>query len=131
MEARRHQGRIQRRAEGCQGAAHAASPPMGSDKTEPGTRPTEPGTRPARGATLWTTPWEPSRSPILGPMRLTTFWNNMHEQFGEVYADSLAKDYVIEGLGSRTVNQALAEGVGAKEVWRAVCEAFDLPATVR
>lgn len=64
-------------------------------------------------------------------MRLTNFWNNMRGQFGEVYAESLAKDYVIEGLGSRTIEQALADGVGAKEVWRAVCEAFDLPATAR
>lgn len=64
-------------------------------------------------------------------MRLTHFWNNMREQFGEAYAESLAKDYVIEGLGSRTIDQALAEGTGAKEVWRAVCEAFDLPATAR
>lgn len=64
-------------------------------------------------------------------MRLTNFWNNMREQFGEAYAESLAKDYVIEGLGSRTIDQALADGVGAKEIWRAVCETFDLPATAR
>lgn len=55
----------------------------------------------------------------------------MHEQFGEAYADSLAQDYVLEELGSRTVRQALADGVGAKEVWRAVCDAFDLPASIR
>ncbi|WP_150242146.1 DUF3046 domain-containing protein [Nocardiopsis quinghaiensis] len=64
-------------------------------------------------------------------MRLTVFWNNMHEQFGEAYTQSLAKDYVLEGLGSRTVQQALADGVGPKEVWRAVCEAFDIPASMR
>lgn len=64
-------------------------------------------------------------------MRLTLFWNNMHEQFGEAYAESLAKDYVIEQLGSRTVEQALADGVSAKEVWRAVCDVFDLPASAR
>lgn len=64
-------------------------------------------------------------------MRLTLFWDRMHEQFGESYAESLAKDFVIEGLGSRTVNQALAEGAPAKEVWRRVCEAFDLPESVR
>ncbi|QRN79268.1 MAG: DUF3046 domain-containing protein [Nocardiopsis sp. BM-2018] len=64
-------------------------------------------------------------------MRLTVFWHNMHSHFGEAYADSLAKDYVIDKLGSRTVNQALADGTGAKEVWRAVCDAFDLPASVR
>ncbi|MFL1381358.1 MULTISPECIES: DUF3046 domain-containing protein [unclassified Nocardiopsis] len=64
-------------------------------------------------------------------MRLTVFWRNMYEQFGEAYAQSLAKDYVIEGLGSRTVEGALADGVAAKEVWRAVCDAFDLPTAAR
>ncbi|RKS10165.1 DUF3046 family protein [Nocardiopsis sp. Huas11] len=64
-------------------------------------------------------------------MRLSNFWHSMHEHFGEAYAQSLAKDYVIAGLGSRTVNQALADGVAPKQVWRAVCEAFDLPTAVR
>ncbi|WP_017612732.1 DUF3046 domain-containing protein [Nocardiopsis salina] len=64
-------------------------------------------------------------------MRLSLFWTNMHQQFGAAYAESLAKDYVIEQLGSRTVEQALADGVSAKEVWRAVCDAFDLPASAR
>lgn len=64
-------------------------------------------------------------------MRLSHFWQRMHEQFGETYAESLAQDYVIEPLDSRTVNQALADGVAAKEVWRAVCDTFDLPRGVR
>ncbi|WP_026119316.1 DUF3046 domain-containing protein [Nocardiopsis ganjiahuensis] len=64
-------------------------------------------------------------------MRLTAFWNNMHAQFGEGYAHSLAKDFVIDDLGSRTVSQALADGISPKEVWRAVCDAFDLPASAR
>ncbi|MBR8743477.1 DUF3046 domain-containing protein [Nocardiopsis sp. MG754419] len=64
-------------------------------------------------------------------MRLTTFWNNMREHFGDAYAASLAKDYVIEELDSRTVEQALADGVGVKQVWRAVCDAFGLPASAR
>lgn len=64
-------------------------------------------------------------------MRLSHFWSRMHEAFGEAYAESLAQDYVIEALGSRTVKQALADGFGAKEVWRAVCDTFDLPARVR
>ncbi len=55
----------------------------------------------------------------------------MYEQFGESYTQSLAKDYVLEGLGSRTIQQALADGVGPKEVWRAVCEAFDIPESMR
>ena len=55
----------------------------------------------------------------------------MRTQFGDSYADSVAKDFVLAGLGSRTVNQALADGVDAKTVWRAVCEAFDVPERLR
>jgi hypothetical protein len=60
-------------------------------------------------------------------VRLTEFWAKMRAQFGETYADSVAKDHVLSALGSRTVNQALADGEDAKVVWRAVCEAFRIP----
>lgn len=71
-------------------------------------------------------------SPItLARVRLTEFWDRMRAQFGDVYADSVAKDYVLASLGSRTVNQALAEGEDAKTVWRAVCEAFRVPERLR
>ena len=60
-------------------------------------------------------------------MRLTVFWERMREQFGDVYAQSVAQDYVLADLGSRTVNQALSDGEDAKVVWRAVCEAFRVP----
>ena len=55
----------------------------------------------------------------------------MRAQFGDSYADSVAKDFVLAGLGGRTVNQALADGVDAKTVWRAVCEVFDVPERLR
>ena len=64
-------------------------------------------------------------------MRLTEFWARMRTQFGDVYAESVAKDQVLSGLGSRTVNQALADGEDAKVVWRAVCEAFKVPERLR
>ena len=64
-------------------------------------------------------------------MRLTVFWERMRAQFGDSYAHSVAKDYVLAGLGSRTVEQALADGVEARTVWRAVCEAFDVPERLR
>jgi hypothetical protein len=60
-------------------------------------------------------------------VRLTVFWERMRAQFGDSYAESVARDYVLAGLGGRTVDQALAEGVDVKTVWRAVCEAFDIP----
>jgi Protein of unknown function (DUF3046) len=64
-------------------------------------------------------------------VRLTAFWERMRAQFGDSYAQSVAKDFVLAELGGRTVNQALADGVDAKTVWRAVCEAFDVPERLR
>ena len=67
----------------------------------------------------------------LGRVRLTTFWERMNAQFGEGYAESVAKDYVLAGLGGRTINRALADGEDVKVVWRAVCESFDVPENLR
>ena len=64
-------------------------------------------------------------------MRLTAFWERMRAQFGDVYAESVAKDHVLAVLGGRTVNQALADGIDAKIVWRAVCEGFSIPESRR
>lgn len=55
----------------------------------------------------------------------------MRAQFGEAYATSVAKDFVIASLGERTVDKALADGEDAKVVWRAVCETFDVPDALR
>jgi len=55
----------------------------------------------------------------------------MSAQFGEAYAQSVAKDQVLAALGGRTVNQALADGEDAKVVWRAVCGTFDVPERLR
>jgi hypothetical protein len=59
------------------------------------------------------------------------FWDLMRGQFGEAYAESVAKDYVLSSLGGRTVNKALADGEDAKVVWRAVCDTFNVPDTLR
>ena len=64
-------------------------------------------------------------------MRLTEFWVRMREQFGDVYAESVAKDYVLSNLGGRTVNEALADGEDAKVVWRAVSDTFNVPDALR
>ena len=55
----------------------------------------------------------------------------MRGQFGEAYAASVAKDFVLTGLGGATVNQALAAGKEPKIVWLAVCEAFEVPEEAR
>jgi hypothetical protein len=64
-------------------------------------------------------------------VRLTEFWARMERRFGVAYAHSYAADMVIAELGSRTVEQALAQGEDAKAVWRAVCEATQAPASER
>jgi hypothetical protein len=64
-------------------------------------------------------------------MRLTDFWARMREQFGDSYAESVAKDFVLSSLGDRTVNRALADGEDAKVVWRAVAETFAVPDRLR
>ncbi|TDD65511.1 DUF3046 domain-containing protein [Actinomadura rubrisoli] len=64
-------------------------------------------------------------------MRLTVFWERMRQQFGESYAQSVAKDYVMAELGGRTIEQALAEGVPAKRVWQAVVATFDVPSALQ
>ena len=55
----------------------------------------------------------------------------MREQFGDAYAESVAKDFVLARLGDRTVSKALADGEDAKVVWRAVSEQFNVPDRLR
>jgi Protein of unknown function (DUF3046) len=64
-------------------------------------------------------------------MRTTEFWERMRTQFGDVYAQSVAKDYVFASLGGRTVERALADGEDVKAVWRAVCDTFNVPENLR
>ena len=63
-------------------------------------------------------------------MRLTDFWQRMETRFGATYAHSVAADYQLPVLGS-TVEQALARGVETREIWRAVCAEFEMPAQLR
>lgn len=60
-------------------------------------------------------------------MRITVFRGLMAQEFGEVRADMLSRDHVLSELGGRTVDQALAAGLSTKEIWRAVCNAFEVP----
>jgi len=63
-------------------------------------------------------------------MRLTDFWNRMEERFGATYARSVAADYRLPALGA-TIDEAIAAGVETKDIWRAVCDEFDIPANLR
>jgi hypothetical protein len=54
----------------------------------------------------------------------------MEARFGVAYSRSLAHDYRLPELGA-TVDEALANGVETKEIWRAICAEFDVPGSLR
>ncbi|WP_112263508.1 DUF3046 domain-containing protein [Lentzea terrae] len=60
-------------------------------------------------------------------MRITMFRKLMAGEFGQVRAEMIAHDHVLSSLGGRTADQALEAGISAKEVWVAVCNAFEVP----
>lgn len=64
-------------------------------------------------------------------VRLTEFRRLMQEQFGPLRAPSVAQDHVFGALDGLTANEALAAGQDPRRVWRAVCEAFDVPEPLR
>lgn len=66
-------------------------------------------------------------------MRLTEFWENMAETFGEGYASSVAADQTLPQLNGITINEALAGDWDTKAVWQAVCEAYGdrVPSRIR
>lgn len=60
-------------------------------------------------------------------MRHTDFRARMAEEFGRARAEMLAQDHVFSELGGCTVDEALEAGVSTKEVWKAVCDSFEIP----
>ncbi len=64
-------------------------------------------------------------------MRLTYFWELMDDEFGALRAGSVSRDHVFAELGGQTVVEALEAGIDPREVWKAVCEAYDVPAARR
>ena len=65
------------------------------------------------------------------PVRHTEFWARMTHHLGAGYAESWARDQHLADLDGRTVDAALDDGVPVRSVWRAVCEALDIPAHQR
>ena len=72
-----------------------------------------------------------SGGPTVAAVRLTQFRTLMEDEFGRVRAASLARDHVFADLGGRSVEQALEAGIDPRTVWRAVCDAFDVPVSRR
>jgi hypothetical protein len=60
-------------------------------------------------------------------VRLSEFQLAVTDEFGDAYGSVLRRDLVLEEVGGRTADQALAAGVPAREVWLALCRAQDVP----
>lgn len=53
-------------------------------------------------------------------MRITELRRRLTEHFGESWAPSYSKDFVLAELGGQTIDQALAMGMEPADIWRAV-----------
>lgn len=60
-------------------------------------------------------------------MRASEFKRAVAAEFGEQYGRALLRDLVIDELGNRTCDEALAAGARERDVWFALCEAMEVP----
>jgi hypothetical protein len=59
-------------------------------------------------------------------MRISDLRERLSRSFGQDWAPSFCKDIAIPELGSKSVEEALSEGVEAQDIWRALCRAYPL-----
>jgi hypothetical protein len=64
-------------------------------------------------------------------VRETELRRRLVRHLGAAYAPSWARQVALSELDSRTVEEALADGVDTKRVWLAVWVALELPASER
>ena len=60
-------------------------------------------------------------------MRLSEFRLAISDEFGEAYGSVISRDLVLEEVGGRTADQAIAAGESVRAVWLALCKAMDVP----
>ena len=60
-------------------------------------------------------------------MKETELWLRLESQLGPGYGRVWAAEHNLAELRGRTVVQALADGLPAKQVWRAVWKELELP----
>nr|WP_076387951.1 DUF3046 domain-containing protein [Vaginimicrobium propionicum] len=64
-------------------------------------------------------------------MREQELWQRLNESLGQSYALVWTEQTVLADLDSRTVRQALHDGVACKTIWRAVWKFLELPDSKR
>jgi len=63
-------------------------------------------------------------------MRRSEFLRAVDAEFGD-RAPSLVNDLVLGAVGSRTAAEALEAGIAPREIWMALCDETDVPASRR
>jgi len=63
-------------------------------------------------------------------MRYSEFWELVDDVLGPL-GRTLVRDQVVGALDDRTAEQALAAGEDPAVVWRALCDALEVPAALR
>lgn len=63
-------------------------------------------------------------------MRYSEFWSLVDDVFGAAYGPTLVRTQVLTPLGA-TGQEALDAGVEPRDVWRALCDAMDVPESRR
>ena len=56
-------------------------------------------------------------------LRISDLRERITLSFGDSWAASFCSDIAISELGSKSVNEALASGIEADVIWKAVCRA--------
>ena len=51
----------------------------------------------------------------------------MRSQFGNMRAESVARDHVFSELGGRTALDAIEAGLPLRKVWLTICKEYDVP----
>lgn len=59
-------------------------------------------------------------------MRLSEFRLAVSDEFG-AYGTVVTRDLVLGDIGGLTAEQAIAQGVPARDIWLALCRASDVP----
>ncbi len=62
-----------------------------------------------------------------GVVRYSEFWDAVDDAFGRQMGRVLVAEQVIEALGDCTAQQALDAGREPRAVWRALCDAMQVP----
>lgn len=62
-------------------------------------------------------------------MKLSEFRMAVSDEFGGAYGRVITHDLVLGSIGGLTAGQAITAGVNTREVWLALCQAMDVPAS--